>query len=283
MPCLSMERVSDIECIVERLLRSGANPNILPKPEDDCSEWLWVRIFRHTFYSHPLVLALILANADVCCTMPNYFRGKSQSNQAVTVIDFILCTCEGRLRRRRHIYGGLMLRCRNYDCFYKIIRSTIRCLELVAIAGAHITHSHIENIQYLIDTLSEYTNNSEALEDIETAYDAEDVQTSIDVLRKIINESFQPQTLLHLCRLCVRKCLRVYIDTSRTSHHILERVGLRFTDCFRKAYSPYKRYIRSQETFLQRLSSLSLPKALIHFVAFEELKESYDTFWYLTH
>ena len=53
MPCLSMERVSDLECIVEMLLRSGADQNILPRPEDDCSEWLWARVFRHTLYPQP--------------------------------------------------------------------------------------------------------------------------------------------------------------------------------------------------------------------------------------
>ena len=72
-PCLPSWRVTDKDCTVELMLRAGANPNILTEDRQGDCHRIWTNVFRRNNYPHPLVLALILANA-MCCYVPRYQR-----------------------------------------------------------------------------------------------------------------------------------------------------------------------------------------------------------------
>ena len=138
VPCLSGRRVPDKECIIELLLKAGANPNLVPNNQCNSPNWLWARAFKSSAYNLPLVRALILANADVCCPVPDYHKDKLGGDADMTLLDCTFEICRLRLARYTEQEGSVMIICPNTDCFFKIMRCTIRCLELMRIAGATI-------------------------------------------------------------------------------------------------------------------------------------------------
>ena len=152
-PFLPSRRVTDKDCIVELLLRAGANPNILTEDRGDNCHWIWSNIFKHYNYPHPLVLALILADADVGCSVPIYHQEECHIQGNASLFDYAMFVCKGRLNSFKKGRGSIVFSCRRSKCSFQILRSSIRCLYLLVAAGANVSSDHIDALKGIRDEL----------------------------------------------------------------------------------------------------------------------------------
>ena len=245
-PCLPSYRVSDKDCIVE------------------------LSIFTENNYPHPYVLALILANVDVCCKVRKYYPEECQAGTAISLFEHVLLICQERLSRLKKGYGSRFF-CFKTKCFFQMMRSFVRCLYLLVAAGAHVSAAHVVTLMEMWDTAVDHLH-----EDAQSNPGPHDLLVTISILENLCEAASSPRTLVDLCRLRLRAALRTFVDTGHVPHQGGWRLGL--ANLCRRGYSPYILTWTSTETFQQRLSRLELSPFYKDIVAFAELKAICDRF-----
>ena len=284
VPCLSGRRVPDKECIIELLLKAGANPNLVPNNQCNSPNWLWARAFKSSAYNLPLVRALILANADVCCPVPDYHKDKLGGDADMTLLDCTFEICRLRLARYTEQEGSVMIICPNTDCFFKIMRCTIRCLELMRIAGATIFQRNVETAQDMIENLNSLAQKVENATESPSNCDIIDIQTSIAILDKLCKEADNPQRLSHLCRLKIRNMMRYSLppQADSSSHPGARGFGNKmfsfFRTVFRKRDSALGATKHPKESILECIEKLEIPRVLKDYIGFAELRHSLEVY-----
>ena len=270
-PCLPSYRVSDKDCIVELMLRAGANPNVLTQDQhDDYGDWIWANIFTDNNYPHPRVLALILANADVCCNVPKYCRGQCRDIYDIRLFEHILLICQARLNNFK-VRHRSMFCCYKTNCFFQMLRSLARCLYLLVAAGAYVSADHKDTLMRLRDTAADLL-----YEDAQSNPGPHDLLVTINILEKLCQAASSPRSLADLCRLRLRAALGTIVNTNRKPHRGGWRLGL--ANLCRRGYSPYISTRTPTETFQQRLSRLKLSPFYTDVIVFAELKAICDRF-----
>ena len=271
LSCLPSYRVTDKDCIVELMLRAGANPNVLTHGQhDNHHDWMWASIFTENNYPHPYVLALILANVDVCCKVRRYYPEECQAGTAVSLFEHVLLICQERLSRFKKGYGSRFF-CFKTKCFFQMLCSFVRCLYLLVAAGAHVSAAHVNTLMEIRDATAEHLH-----EDAQSSPGPHDLLVTISILENLCEAASSPRTLADLCRLRLRAALRTFVDTGHVPRQGGWRLGL--ANFCRRGYSPYISAWTPTETFQQRLSRLELPPFYKDIVAFAELKAICDRF-----
>ena len=258
------------------LLRAGANPNILTEDRGDNRHWIWSNIFKHYNYPHPFVLALILANADVGCHVPRYHREECRIQGNVSLLDYVIFVCKCRIKSFKKGRGSILFSCRRLKCSYQILRSSIRCLYLLVVAGAYVSNNHIDIMKAMQDELYEIAAKRQLPETDPSKSDPDDLFVAINILETICQSAESPRPLADLCRLRLRSALRTYNNIGPLPHRGGWRLGL--ANLLRRGYSPYISKRTPTETFQQRLSRLNLPQPCEEFIVFGELKAICDSF-----
>ena len=152
------------------------------------------------------------------------------------------------------------------------MRSSIRSVYLLVVAGAEVSSDHLYAINNIQDKLLELSATEHFCENT----DSDDLLVAISVLEKICQVASSPRTLADLCRLCLRAALRTYIGPGPIPHSGGWRLGL--ANLCRRGYSPYISKRAPIESFQERLSRLELPKICKEFVALGELKAGCERF-----
>ena len=268
-PWLPSRRVTDKDCIVELLLRAGTNPNILTKDRGDNCHWIWSNIFKHYNYPHPFVLALILANADVGCHVPIHHREECRIQGNVSLFDYAMFVCKGRLNSFKKGIGSSMFSCKMPQCSFQILQSSIRCLYLLVAAGANVSSDHIDAMKDIQCELHAIAATGKLSQTDTSTGDQDDLLVAISYLGTICQLALSPRTLADMCRLCLRAALRTYNDTGLVPHRGGWRLGL--SNVLRRGYSPYNCPRTPTEAFRQRLSRLKLPRICKEFSRLGEL------------
>ena len=270
-PCLPAYRVSDKDCIVELMLRAGANPNVLTQDQhDDYGDWIWANIFTDNNYPHPRVLALILANVDVCCNVPKYCRGQCRDISDISLFEDVLLICQARLNNFK-VRHRSMFCCYKTKCFFQMLRSLVRCLYLLVATGAHVSANRVDTLMEIWDTAVDLL-----YDDAQSNPGPHDLLVTISILENLCEAASSPRTLVDLCRLRLRAALRTFVDTGRKPQRGGWRLGL--VNLCRRGYSPYISSRTPTETFQQRLSLLKLSPFYKDVIAFAELKAICDRF-----
>ena len=270
LPCLPSYRVSDKDCILEVMLRAGANPNVLRQDRhDDFRDWIWANVFTDN-YPHPRVLALILANADVCCNVPKHSGEDCQDAAAISLFEYVLSICHERLTKFKNGHGSTFCCCKT-KCYFQMLRSSALCLYLLVAAGAHVSAAHVVTLMEMRDTAEDHLH-----EDAQSNPGPHDLLVTISILENLCEAASAPRSLADLCRLHLRAGLRTFVDTGHMPHQGGWRLG--WANPCRRGYSPYISIPNPTKTFQQLLMRLPLPPLYRGFVAFAELKSMCERF-----
>ena len=253
IPCMGSERVSDKDCVVELMLRAGANPNVLIRNTKDDRLCIWLNLFINNSYPHPIVLALILANVEVCCCVPNEDCHTATSD--ISLFEHVILVCTKHLTK--YEIGHCRWGCNSYG---QTFRSLVRCVYLLVAAGAYVSADHVDSLMTFRNTAKELLSQDELL-------------VTIRILENLCEAASSPRTLADLSRLRLRAALRTFVDPDAVPRQGGWRLGL--ANRRRNGYSPYISPRTTTKTFQQRLSRLELSSVYRDLVTFNELK----TFW----
>ena len=250
IPCMDTGRVSDKDCVVELMLRAGANPNVLIRNTKDDRLCIWSNLLKNNSYPHPIVLALILANVEVCCCVPN--EGCHTTTSDISLFEHVNLVCKKLLTNYQ--IGHCRWGCSSYS---QTLRSLVRCVYLLVAAGAHVSADHVDSLMTLRDATKELLSQDGLL-------------VTISILENLCEAASSPRTLADLSRLRLRAALRTFVDTDPVPHQGGWRLG--WANLCRRGYSPYISAWTPTETFQQRFSRLELSSVYRDLVTFNELK-----------